>query len=222
MGQTTLGGAIAKSRALSVGFGMAKLKSVKRAYPKVYEFTVTLAGTSPMIWRRFLAHEIIHLDELHMLIQMTMGWEASHLYEFTFGNKTYAASIHADDSGAENAENAEDVSLRDALGDSRKFSYLYDFGDGWHHEVEITNTFDHDPARKYPVCVAGENACPPEDCGGPPGFEELKEILAGEDSEEKAERLEWLGGFYNPFSFDPNFVNRFLLWADDDSDEFDD
>lgn len=111
---------------------MAKLKSVIRAYPKVYEFTVTLAGTSPMIWRRFLAHEIIHLDELHMLIQMTMGWEASHLYEFTFGNKKYAASIHADDSGAENAENAEDVSLRDALGDSRKFSYLYDFGDGCH------------------------------------------------------------------------------------------
>lgn len=223
MGQTTLVGEIAKSRVFNVGFGMAKSKSAKRFYPKVYEFTVTLAGTSPLVWRRFLAHEIINLDELHMLIQMTMGWEASHLYEFTFGNKKYAAPIHADDS---EAENAEDVSLRDVLkdvlGDVRKFSYLYDFGDGWSHEIEITNTFDHDPSRKYPVCIAGENACPPEDCGGPPGFEELKEILAGEDSEEKAERLEWLGGHYNPLSFDPNFVNRFLLWADDDSDEFDD
>lgn len=168
-----------------------------------------------MVWRRFLAHEIINLDELHMLIQMTMGWEANHLYEFTIGKKKYASSEHADES---DAESAEDFSLIEVLGDSRKFSYLYDFGDQWNHEIEITGTLEHDPSRMYPVCVAGENACPPEDCGGPPGFEELKQVLAGEDSEEKAERLEWLGGFYYPFSFDPNFVNRYLLWADGDSD----
>lgn len=195
---------------------MAKLKVAKRSAPKVYEFTVCLAETSPRVWRRFLAHEIINLDELHMLIQMTMGWEARHLYEFTIGKKKYAAPEHADDSVA---ESAEEFSLIEVLGETRKFSYLYDFGDQWNHEVEITNILEHDPYRTYPVCVAGENACPPEDSGGPPGFEELKEILAGEDSEEKAERLEGLGGFFYPLSFDPNFVNRFLLWADGDSED---
>lgn len=220
--RATLIGGVTNLQRFVVEFGMAKLRSVKRSSPKVYEFTVSLVGTSPMVWRRFLAHEIINLDELHMLIQMTMGWDASHLYEFQIEKKKYASSEHADDP---EAESAEDFALKDVVEGARKFSYLYDFGDRWIHEIEITNVLEHDPTRIYPVCVAGENACPPENCGGPLGFEELKEVLSGKASEEKADCLEGLGGFYYPFSFDPNFVNRYLLWADSesavDSDEFD-
>lgn len=65
----------------------------------------------------------------------------------------------------------------------------------------------------YPICVGGENACPPEDCGGIHGFEELKKTLTGKDSEEKDEMLAWMGGFYNPKTFDPNFVNKHFLWG---------
>lgn len=113
---------------------------------------------------------------------------------------------------------ADGLQLCDVLGDTKKFIYNYDFGDSWAHEIKISKILDHDPRMNYPACIAGENACPPEDCGGIPGFEDLKSTLAGKESEEKDELLTWLGGFYNPATFDPNFVNKYFLWNDDDLD----
>ena len=197
---------------------MAKKKKAPRAPPRVYEFTISLEDTSPLVWRRCLAHEIINLDELHMLIQMTMGWEAKHLYEFEIGDQIYTSPENADES---HSENAEDFLLQDVLEDHREFTYAYDFGDGWQHKVKITNIFEHDTRLKYPLCTGGENACPPEDCGGPGGFEDLKKILSGKDCDEKSELMNWVGGFFNPTTFDPNFVNRFLLWADIDPESED-
>lgn len=189
-----------------------KLKAVSQS-PKVYEFKVSLLGTSPVVWRSFLAHEIIDLSELHMLIQMTMGWEARHLYEFKINGQSYG-EIDIDSEFENDMLEAEGVTFGDVIKNSKKFTYIYDFGDGWQHEVEIVKVLEHDPRMSYPVCIAGENACPPEDCGGPPGFEDLKKTLAGKDSEEKDEMLTWVNGFYNPKTFDPNFINRHLLWAD--------
>ncbi len=178
--------------------------------PKVYEFKVSLKETSPLVWRTFLAHEFIELSELHMLIQMSMGWQASHLYEFKINNKSFG--------NADGMPAADDVLLLDVLGLSKKFTYTYDFGDNWVHEIEITKTLETDPRMTYPVCVGGENACPPEDCGGVDGFSDLKKILSGKDSSEKDEMLSFVGGFYNPNTFDPNFVNRFFLWDDFEAD----
>lgn len=189
-----------------------KLKSVSRI-PKVYEFKVSLLGTLPEVWRSFLAHDIIELSELHMLIQMTMGWEARHLFEFKINNQSYG---EIDSEFESNMIEAEGVAIGDIIKDSKKFIYIYDFGDGWQHEVEIVNVLDHDARMNYPVCIAGENACPPEDCGGPPGFDRLKKTLDGKDNEAKDEMLSWVGGFYNPKTFDPNFINRHLLWVDID------
>lgn len=109
---------------------------------------------------------------------------------------------------------AEGVMFADVIKDSSKFSYTYDFGDGWHHVIEIVKVLEHDPHMNYPAYIAGENACPPEDCGGPYGFENLKKALAGKDGKQKNEALSWVKGFYDPKTFDPNFINRYLLWAD--------
>jgi hypothetical protein len=191
---------------------MAKKPKVskKPKLNRVFEFKVSLVGTKPLVWRSFLAHEIIHLDELHMLIQVGVGWEAKHLYQFHINGVTYSAG---EDLG-ENVQPAEGVLLSDVLGSKKKFTYTYDFGDDWEHDVEIVRALEHDSRVRYPICTGGENACPPEDCGGIHGFEELKKKIAGKDSEEKAEMLGWLGGYYNPITFDPNFVNRHFLWAD--------
>ena len=192
---------------------MSKKKLKTRKAPKVFEFTISLLNTKPLVWRKVLAHEFIELPDLHMLIQMAMGWEARHLYSFEINNKHYsdgesATEInHLDDEGA---------SLIDVLGSSKKFLYTYDFGDHWVHEVEITKELNHDPRMNYPVCIAGQNACPPEDCGGIGGFEQLKTTLTGKESEEKSEMLAWLGGFFDTSTFDPNFVNKHFLWAKDD------
>ena len=191
---------------------MTKKKSAARKTPKVYEFTISLLNTNPLVWRKFLAHEFIELPDLHMLIQMTMGWEARHLYSFEINKKTYS---DGDSASEMNILDDEGVLLCDVLGNTTKFIYIYDFGDHWLHQVEVTKTLDHDPRLNYPICIGGENACPPEDCGGIGGFEQLKATLIGKDSEEKTEMLTWLGGFYNPATFDPNFVNKHFLWADD-------
>ena len=195
---------------------MAKKKSISRKKPKVYEFSISLANTKPLVRRKVLAHEFIELQELHMLIQMSIGWEARHLYSFEINKKIYSDGAFSTDT--EGAIDDEDVLLRDALGSTKKFTYTYDFGDHWVHQVEITKVLDHDPRIHYPVCIAGENACPPEDCGGIGGFEQLKATLTGKDSEEKNEMLTWLGGFYDPTTFDPNFVNKHFLWADESED----
>jgi hypothetical protein len=191
---------------------MAKKKTATHKKPKVYEFTISLANTTPLVWRKVLAHEFIELPELHMLIQMSMGWEARHLYSFEINKKTYS-----DGESATEMNNLDDegVLLSDALGNTKKFIYTYDFGDHWVHQVEINQELDHDPRMNYPICIGGENACPPEDCGGIGGFEQLKVTLAGKDSKEKNEMLTWLGGFYSPTTFDPNFVNKHFFWADE-------
>lgn len=182
-----------------------------RKNPSVYEFKVSLLETTPLVWRSFLAHEIIELAELHSLIQMTMGWGAIHFYDFKINGKRFGPT---ENTGSTKTINDEGLLLCDVLGDTKKFTYTYDHGDNWNHEVEITKVLDHDHRFNYPVCTGGENACPPEDCGGIDSFAELKEVLAGKDCEEKSEILEWVGGFYNPGTFDPNFVNRHFLWND--------
>ncbi len=187
-----------------------KLKSVPKT-PKVYEFKVSLDETAPLVWRTFLAHEVIDLTELHVLIQMTMGWDDTHLYEFQIDGESYTDSDSADEM---NMKEAEGVLLCDVLGDAKSFKYIYDFGDDWSHEVEIVKILENDPRMIYPVCIGGENACPPEDCGGPHGFAEFKKAISGKEGPEKNEMLAWVGGFYNPTSFDPNMINRLLLWPD--------
>lgn len=191
---------------------MAKKKT--RKIPKVYELTITLQHVTPAVWRKVLVHEFVELTELHNLIQMAMGWEARHLFSFSIDGQGYTDSEMAREM---NMLGADGVLLSDAIGESKNLSYTYDFGDGWKHAIEITDTLEHEPHRHYPACIGGQNACPPEDCGGPPGFQDLKNALAGAismDGRSREKVLEWLGGFYDPTTFDPNFVNRFLLWAD--------
>jgi hypothetical protein len=91
--------------------------------------------------------------------------------------------------------------------------YNYDFGDSWQHTVLVEDVLSRDEIFNYPICIGGENACPPEDCGGTSGFEELKEKVKDPEHEEHAEIMRWLGGYYSPFSFDANRINRDLLWA---------
>jgi len=80
--------------------------------------------------------------------------------------------------------------------------YLYDFGDDWQHEVELEGILEHVPKKKYPVCVAGARACPPEDCGGVPGYWDFLRIIGDPADEEHENMKEWLGRPYKPNAFD--------------------
>ncbi len=89
-------------------------------------------------------------------------------------------------------------------------AYDYDFGDGWSHELRIEKRLAADPRLSYPLCIGGARACPPEDCGGTHGYERLLEALADSDDAEHDDMLRWLGGHFDPESFDVNRTNDAL------------
>ena len=99
---------------------------------------------------------------------------------------------------------------------NQKAKYEYDFGDGWEHEVLLEEIVAGCSSNKYPQCIAGKRACPPEDCGGVYGYGELLEIMSNPDHEEYSERSEWLRkighGELNPEEFDPRLANLFFSW----------
>ena len=133
---------------------------------------------------------------LHELIQTAMGWQNCHMHEFIIDGESYGA-VMADDFGfGEERKDESKVRLSDFLPKSGKrfrFQYVYDFGDDWRHEILFEGYPSIEKARKYPLCVEGERACPPEDIGGPWGYAEYLEALADPSNERHDELIEWMG-----------------------------
>ena len=142
---------------------------------RIVQLKVRLLSLSPMVWRRVLAPESVSLRELHGILQVSVGWDGIHLYYF---------DIHAVHYGSvELSTESPDVPLsRFRFRERDRFAYLYDMGDHWEHEVRIEKFPDQTPKRTYPICIAGSGACPPEDCGGPPGYLEWREETTGYDA----------------------------------------
>jgi hypothetical protein len=95
-----------------------------------------------------------------------------------------------------------EVSVLKAVGERRRFSYEYDFGDSWEHTVVIEEVTRTTRGLKYAVCIDGQNACPPEDCGGVGGYAELLESLADPGHRDHGRAVQWVGGSFDPTSFD--------------------
>ncbi|MDX5627786.1 MULTISPECIES: plasmid pRiA4b ORF-3 family protein [unclassified Brenneria] len=158
---------------------------------KYYQLKVSLIGTTPAIWRRFVVPAAITLDRLHDVLQIVMGWEDSHFHEFIFSKKRFTE--HPED--ASQGEDEGFYRLNELLKrKSNKLLYTYDFGDGWEHEIILeNNNYIPDEFDGFLFCLGGERVCPPEDCGGVPGYENLLGILQDPTHEDYEETLEWLG-----------------------------
>jgi hypothetical protein len=127
------------------------------------QIKVWLLGISPMVWRRVLAPSNCTLRKLHGVIQVTMGWEGIHLYQFCLRAARY--------SSWELLASSPDVTLAALrLRKGARFTYEYDLNIPWRHEVRIENWLEREAGKAYPACIGGHGACPPEDCGGPAGF----------------------------------------------------
>jgi hypothetical protein len=165
----------------------------------ILQIKVTLLETAaPEVWRRLLVPAGIRLDRLHRVVQVAMGWQNYHLHSFTDGATTYGRADPELDFTDERA-----VSLVELVkGEGDRLGYSYDFGDGWEHEILVEKATVAEPDLRYPVCSAGEGACPPEDCGGPWGYQELREVLADPSNDEHERMLGWLG-LANAADFDP-------------------
>lgn len=177
----------------------------------LYQLKITLKWSKPPIWRRVVVRANMPLDRLHQVIQNVMGWTNSHLHQFMLGRAYYGTPDS--DSAAMGMEimNEKRYTVADlASVAKKKFIYEYDLGDGWQHEVVLEKILPPDSAFKHPVCVAGANACPPEDCGGIPGYYRLLEILADPKHPEHQEMKEWVGEKLDPERFDLNSANSGL------------
>lgn len=173
----------------------------------IYQLKIALAGVTPSVWRRVLVPGGYTLDRLHRVIQHAMGWQDCHLHCFDFEGVQYG---EPDPDG--------DLALRDEL-DHRldavvtkggRFLYTYDFGDWWEHDVLVEDVFAAEPGERYPCCVGGARACPPEDVGGVFGYAELLAVLSDPAHPHHLAMSEWLGRDLDPERFDAGRASTLL------------
>jgi hypothetical protein len=177
----------------------------------IYQLKVTLKDSDPPIWRRIQVPDCT-LGQLHEVLQVVMGWENSHLHQFIIRGAYYGPQDpdHVDWDLETHDEGEMSISQIVKMGRKTRFTYEYDFGDSWQHEIVLEKTLEPEPKVRYPRCIEGERACPPEDCGGVWGYAEFLEAIGDPNHESREDMLEWIGGKFDPEKFDLNAVNRKL------------
>jgi hypothetical protein len=168
------------------------------ASERLYQFKITLLESKPPIWRRIQVKNGT-LDKLHEHIQTAMGWTNSHLHQFEISGERYGDPELIDD-GFEDFECVDSTVTKISEivpkdGKRFQFTYEYDFGDDWKHEVLFEGCLRAEKGQRYPICVEGGRACPPEDVGGVWGYADFLEAIADPKHEEHDRMLEWAGDF---------------------------
>ena len=181
----------------------------------IYQFKMKLKGIIPPIWRRFQVSGNISLYKLHLVMQALMEWQNYHLFEFQIGEIRFGIPDPEDYYETKDARRYKLYKL--LSGEKTKLSYIYDFGDGWQHELTVEKIIPAEQELKHPLCLDGRRAGPPEDCGGIGGYENYLEILRtpplddpDEEDEEIKSSREWIGADFDPEHFDLEEINRKL------------
>ena len=177
----------------------------------LYQFKITLLRIEPQIWRRIQVQDCT-LDKLHEHIQTAMGWTNSHLHQFEI-NGEYCGDPELLDDGFDGFEFVDSTKTKlsrilPKAGQRFAFTYEYDFGDSWRHEVLFEGKPPLDSKAKYPLCVEGERACPPEDCGGVSGYGEFLNAIRNPEHQEHASMLQWVGGNFDPEKFNATTASK--------------
>jgi integrase/recombinase XerD len=168
----------------------------------LFQLKISLVDFSPQIWRRVLVPSSISLDQLHSVIEKSMGWEGYHLHQYRQGYVVL-----------EETQALSKVLFRPRMG----LEYVYDLGDNWQHWVTLEKIKPISAIQMLPLCVAGANACPPEDCGGPPGYVYVLNVLSKGRGFERDEMREQYGRKIDPRAFDLVAINERLkpeFWND--------
>lgn len=176
---------------------------------EVLQLRIEVAEIEPTAFRVVQVENTRTFHLLHEIIQWSFNWKNCHLYEFRVGR---ARVILSDPGFPEQARlHPRTTRLGDLLGANiRHLTYTYDFGDDWVHDITIEKRLPPDPAVRYPVCLAGARAGPPEDCGGPPGFEAFLAAWSDPSHPDHREMRRWAGKQYDPERFDLALINNVL------------
>nr|XP_042913614.1 uncharacterized protein y4hQ-like [Parasteatoda tepidariorum] len=170
----------------------------------IFQFKITLKGAQPLIWRRIQISKNATFEKFHLAVNKSMGWNESHVHEFRLKTKTDVIgpkdrSCFIDAMCWDNVLGKRNILDESKIKISTHFNkpkdsmvYVYDLGDRWTHSIVLEEILQSLPKKKYPVCLDGRRACPPDDCGGEPGFKDLLEILSNPRHPEFKEKKEWL------------------------------
>ncbi|MDY0170839.1 MAG: plasmid pRiA4b ORF-3 family protein [Thermoguttaceae bacterium] len=167
------------------------------AKDRVYQFKITLKEIDPPIWRRIQTKDCT-LDKLHERIQTAMGWTNSHLHQFVIDSVIHGDPQLLYEGWEDETPPVDSLETRISQvvpkdGKPFRFDYEYDFGDCWEHEVLFEGCLRAEKGVRYPVCIEGERACPPEDVGGVCGYQEYLKTLSNPDHEEWDQMSDWRG-----------------------------
>jgi hypothetical protein len=178
----------------------------------IYQLKISLAFSDPLIWRRIQISGDASLTRLHDVLQLCMGWSDLHAHRFLVGKIFYAPS-ESGDIWEKTGERSESEFQLVALENDMKwcFTYIYDFGDGWEHNIELEETIPVSQGGNHPILLDGERACPPENVGGIPGYEEFLTIINGPHHEQHKRIAKWYGADqFDPEYFDITRINKAL------------
>lgn len=174
----------------------------------IFQIQIVLKGSKPKIWRRILIPSNLYLADFHDVIQITMGWENSHMHHFVKEKIFYSAKMEKDDWDMKSNIDYKEIILSDLLTKKHdKIIYEYDFGDGWEHEIILEEIVSPIPDMKYPVCLDGKMSCPPEDSGGILRYNEMLNILKNPEHKFYENYRDWLSEDFDPHFFNKDDVN---------------
>lgn len=182
-----------------------------KASPKqVFQFRLDLEGIHPPVWRRIQVPADFTLSRLHRVIQAVMDWRDCHLHEFIVAGRACGVPDPDYDDDRDVLDDRT-VQLRDLnLSVGSRIEYLYDFGDNWHHVLELEEVLISDTEDVRPWCLGGDRKTPPEDVGGIPGYEEFLEALSDPNHEEHNHMKSWVGRPFDPGKFSVEEANARL------------
>ena len=180
-----------------------------RADVVTYVLRVVLDDVEPPVWRQLEVVSDVRLDRLDHILQAAIGWTESHLHGFAVGDSWQDPFLERYPTAFDLSEGDEgvpeaDVRLDEVLADvGDRLLYTYDFGDGWDHAITLERVLSRADDAPVARCTGGGRACPPEDCGGSSGYEELLGLMAAAQagrplSEEDQEQLEWYSADADP------------------------
>ncbi len=186
------------------------------------QLLITLREVSPLVWRKIIVPDYYSFYQLHLAIQRCFGWKDAHLFQFSENSIMDEVSIgmpgiEGDDMDVIDATRTGIVSIFRLPADC--YTYIYDFGDNWKHEIVLEQVSPDNINRPY--CLDGAGACPPEDVGGVRGYRQMLKVFEGPDNEERQSYSQWLG-LAPDEKWDANLcditrINSRLVLAEDES-----
>jgi Plasmid pRiA4b ORF-3-like protein len=194
---------------------MAKSYKFKK-HPDTFILEIQLRESKYPVWRIVELSSKISLHELHLHIQVAMGWTCSHMYSFTVGRKRFEFPFPQEPEfigELPKFDNSTQVQLKDlGLIVGSRFNYLYDFGDSWQHDIVVKGvSLAQDSILKLPICSAGAMACPPEDIGG---IEAYNALVYMRLSGLPVKRYDYLMEYFKDFDvFTVNSIRSFAYTA---------